>query len=68
MFGGANGCCSPLPHLAGELLRVTHLSRGVDEANALLLESVISGSMPESISKATVLPQVLAMPIIPVGP
>lgn len=54
-------------HLAGELLRVTHLSRGMDEANALLLESVISGSVPESISKAMVLPQVLAMPILPVG-
>ncbi|XP_010139814.1 PREDICTED: hemicentin-2-like, partial [Buceros rhinoceros silvestris] len=48
---------SQLEFATGELLRVTHLSRGVDEANALLLESVISGSVPESISKAMVLPQ-----------
>ncbi|NWR63520.1 HMCN2 protein, partial [Bucorvus abyssinicus] len=48
---------SQLEFGTGELLRVTHLARGVDEASALLLESVISGSVPESISKAMVLLQ-----------
>ncbi|NWH40854.1 HMCN2 protein, partial [Chloropsis hardwickii] len=37
---------------AGELLRVTHLSRGADVAGALRLDSVISGSVPESFGDA----------------
>lgn len=61
------GCCSPFPP-AGELLRVTHIARGADGAGALRLDSVISGSVPESFGDAVVLLQVLALPIIPVGP
>ncbi|XP_074702115.1 hemicentin-2-like [Strix aluco] len=48
---------SQLEFATGELLRVTHLARGTDAAGALLLDSVISGSVPESIGKATVLLQ-----------
>ncbi|NXN95844.1 HMCN2 protein, partial [Rhinopomastus cyanomelas] len=48
---------SQLQFATGELLRVTHLARGTDAANALLLDSVISGSVPESVSKAAVLLQ-----------
>lgn len=57
---------APLP--AGELLRVTHLARGADAADALLLDSVISGSVPESIGEATVLLQVPVLPVLPAGP
>lgn len=53
--------------LAGELLRVTHLARGADATGALLLDSVISGSVPESIGETAVLPQVPALPVLPVG-
>ncbi|NXH12537.1 HMCN2 protein, partial [Bucco capensis] len=45
---------SQLEFATGELLQVTHLARGTDAAGALLLESVISGSVPESISQAVV--------------
>ncbi|KGL95734.1 Hemicentin-2, partial [Charadrius vociferus] len=48
---------SQLEFATGELLRVTHLARGVDAAGALLLDSVISGSVPESIGEAAVLLQ-----------
>ncbi|XP_071430396.1 hemicentin-2 [Pithys albifrons albifrons] len=48
---------SQLEFATGELLRVTHLARGVDATGALQLDSVISGSVPESIGKATVLLQ-----------
>ncbi|CAM9699604.1 unnamed protein product [Bubo scandiacus] len=48
---------SQLEFATGELLWVTHLARGTDAAGALLLDSVISGSVPESIGKATVLLQ-----------
>ncbi|KAM6193100.1 hemicentin-2 [Sarcoramphus papa] len=48
---------SQLEFATGELLRVTHLARGTDAAGALLLDSVIGGSVPESIGKATVLLQ-----------
>ncbi|NWR09617.1 HMCN2 protein, partial [Paradoxornis webbianus] len=41
----------------GELLRVTHLARGADGAGALRLDSVISGSVPESFGDAVVLLQ-----------
>ncbi|KFQ35273.1 Hemicentin-2, partial [Merops nubicus] len=48
---------SQLEFPTGELLRVTHLARGVDATGALLLETVISGSVPERIGDATVLLQ-----------
>ncbi|KFQ42195.1 Hemicentin-2, partial [Nestor notabilis] len=48
---------SQLEFGTGELLRVTHLSRGADAAGGLLLDTVISGSVPESIGDATVLLQ-----------
>ncbi|NXE93953.1 HMCN2 protein, partial [Menura novaehollandiae] len=48
---------SQLEFATGELLRVTHLGRGVDASGALRLDSVISGSVPESIGKAMVLLQ-----------
>ncbi|NWR34855.1 HMCN2 protein, partial [Tachuris rubrigastra] len=48
---------SQLEFATGELLRVTHLARGVDATGALRLDSVISGSVPESIGEATVLLQ-----------
>ncbi|NXI56348.1 HMCN2 protein, partial [Chloroceryle aenea] len=48
---------SQLEFATGELLWVTHLARGADATGALLLESVISGSVPESIREATVLLQ-----------
>ncbi|KAM8995979.1 hemicentin-2 isoform 2-T2 [Ara ararauna] len=48
---------SQLQFGTGELLRVTHLSRGTDAAGALLLDTVISGSVPESIGDAAVLLQ-----------
>ncbi|KAM9594340.1 hemicentin-2 isoform 4-T4 [Morphnus guianensis] len=48
---------SQLEFATGELLRVTHLARGTDAAGALLLDSVISGSVPESIGEAAVLLQ-----------
>lgn len=67
MFRDAVGCCSLFPTMAGELLRVTHLSRGTDAAGALLLDTVISGSVPDSIGDAAVLLQVLILPILPVG-
>ncbi|XP_065551612.1 hemicentin-2 [Lathamus discolor] len=46
---------SQLQFGTGELLRVTHLSQGTDAAGALLLDTVISGSVPESIGDAAVL-------------
>ncbi|NXQ95143.1 HMCN2 protein, partial [Sagittarius serpentarius] len=48
---------SQLEFATGEFLMVTHLARGADAAGALLLESVISGSVPESIGAAAVLLQ-----------
>ncbi|XP_054077069.1 hemicentin-2 isoform X2 [Rissa tridactyla] len=48
---------SQLEFATGELLRVTHLARGADAAGSLLLDSVISGSVPESIAEAAVLLQ-----------
>ncbi|NXI45655.1 HMCN2 protein, partial [Galbula dea] len=45
---------SQLEFATGELLRITHLARGTDAGGALLLESVISGSVPESIGEAVV--------------
>lgn len=51
--------------LAGELLRVTHLARGAGGAGALRLDSVISGSVPESFGDAVVLLQVLHCPLSP---
>ncbi|NXF11335.1 HMCN2 protein, partial [Smithornis capensis] len=48
---------SQLEFATGELLRVTHLARGVDTSGALRLDSVIRGSVPESIGEATVLLQ-----------
>ncbi|KAM6237533.1 hemicentin-2 [Spheniscus humboldti] len=48
---------SQLEFATGELLRVTHLARGADATGTLLLDSVISGSVPESIGKAAVLLQ-----------
>ncbi|KFP92685.1 Hemicentin-2, partial [Apaloderma vittatum] len=48
---------SQLEFATGELLRSTHLARGADAAGILLLDSVISGSVPESISEAAVLLQ-----------
>ncbi|XP_009989256.1 PREDICTED: hemicentin-2-like [Tauraco erythrolophus] len=56
---------SQLEFGTGELLRVTHLARGMDPTGALLLETVISGSVPESIGKAAVLLQVLVLPVLP---
>lgn len=69
-FWGAMGFCSPFcpPSPAGEVLRVTHLARGTDAAGALLLDSVISGSVPESIGEAAVLLQVPLLPVLPVEP
>ncbi|KFQ07056.1 Hemicentin-2, partial [Leptosomus discolor] len=46
-----------LEFATGELLRVTHLAQGADAAGALLLDSVISGSVPESVGEAAVLLQ-----------
>ncbi|KFO82470.1 Hemicentin-2, partial [Cuculus canorus] len=46
---------SQLEFPTGELLRVTHLTRGTDATGALLLNSAISGSVPESIGEAAVL-------------
>ncbi|KAM7033975.1 hemicentin-2 [Acridotheres tristis] len=48
---------SLLQFATGELLRVTHLARGSDGAGALRLDSVISGSVPESFGDAVVLLQ-----------
>ncbi|XP_059684707.1 hemicentin-2 [Gavia stellata] len=48
---------SQLEFATGELLQVTHLARGTDAAGALLLDSVIGGSVPESIGEAAVLLQ-----------
>ncbi|XP_068513036.1 hemicentin-2 isoform X2 [Anas acuta] len=41
----------------GDLLRITHLARGADASGTLLLDSVLSGSVPESIGDATLLLQ-----------
>ncbi|NXD39793.1 HMCN2 protein, partial [Copsychus sechellarum] len=46
---------SLLQFATGELLRVTHLARGADGAGALRMNSVISGSVPESFGDAVVL-------------
>ncbi|NXC88416.1 HMCN2 protein, partial [Cercotrichas coryphoeus] len=46
---------SLLQFATGELLRVTHLARGADGAGALQMNSVISGSVPESFGDAVVL-------------
>ncbi|KAM9271186.1 hemicentin-2 [Morus bassanus] len=48
---------SQLEFPTGELLRVTHLAQGMDATGALLLDSVINGSVPESIGEAAVLLQ-----------
>ncbi|XP_051663785.1 hemicentin-2 [Manacus candei] len=48
---------SQLEFATGELLRVTHLARGVDATGALRLDSVISGSVPDTIGEAAVLLQ-----------
>ncbi|XP_069729285.1 hemicentin-2 [Phaenicophaeus curvirostris] len=45
---------SQLEFATGELLRITHVTRGTDSTGALLLDSVISGSVPESIGEAAV--------------
>ncbi|XP_039576204.1 hemicentin-2 [Passer montanus] len=48
---------SLLRFATGELLRVTHLARGAGGAGALRLDSVISGSVPESFGDAVLLLQ-----------
>ncbi|KAM9370790.1 LOW QUALITY PROTEIN: hemicentin-2 [Phaethornis superciliosus] len=48
---------SQMEFATGDLLRITHLARGVDATGALLLDTAISGSLPKSISDATVLLQ-----------
>ncbi|XP_063265782.1 hemicentin-2 isoform X3 [Prinia subflava] len=48
---------SLLQFATGELLRVTHVARSVGGAGALRLDSVISGSVPESLGDAVVLLQ-----------
>ncbi|NWS26381.1 HMCN2 protein, partial [Polioptila caerulea] len=48
---------SLLQFATGELLRVTHLARGTGGTGALRLDSVISGSVPESFGDAVVLLQ-----------
>ncbi|NXH46127.1 HMCN2 protein, partial [Dicaeum eximium] len=48
---------SLLRFATGELLRVTHVARGADGAGTLRLDSVISGSVPESFGDAAVLLQ-----------
>ncbi|KAM6400073.1 hemicentin-2 [Rhynochetos jubatus] len=57
LTGGTFRQESQLEFTTGELLRVTHLARGVDATGALLLDSEIRGSEPEHISQATVLLQ-----------
>ncbi|NXU79543.1 HMCN2 protein, partial [Oreotrochilus melanogaster] len=57
LTGGTFQQESQLEFATGDLLRVTHLARGVDATGALLLDTAISGSLPESISDATVLLQ-----------
>lgn len=54
---------SPIP--TGDLLRITHLARGADSSGTLLLDSVLSGSVPESIGEATLLLQVPELPTLP---
>ncbi|XP_040387830.1 hemicentin-2 isoform X3 [Cygnus olor] len=41
----------------GDLLHITHLAQGADASGTLLLDSVVSGSVPESIGEATLLLQ-----------
>ncbi|NXD24725.1 HMCN2 protein, partial [Spelaeornis formosus] len=48
---------SLLRFATGELLRVTHLARGAKGAGTLRLDSVISGSVPESFGDAVLLLQ-----------
>ncbi|NWW81852.1 HMCN2 protein, partial [Climacteris rufus] len=48
---------SQLEFATGELLRVTHLARAADAAGALRLDSVISGSVPDSTGQAVLLLQ-----------
>lgn len=52
---------------AGDLLHITHLARGADASGTLLLDSMVSGSVPESIGEATLLLQVLVLPTLPSG-
>ncbi|NXK56102.1 HMCN2 protein, partial [Chauna torquata] len=42
---------------AGDLLRITHVAQGADATGPLLLNSVVSGSVPKSIGEATLLLQ-----------
>ncbi|KGL74423.1 Hemicentin-2, partial [Tinamus guttatus] len=46
---------SPCPIPAGELLHITHTAHGLDGTGALLLDSVISGSVPKRLAEAGVL-------------
>nr|XP_032653549.1 hemicentin-2 isoform X2 [Chelonoidis abingdonii] len=46
---------SQVEFATGELLRITHIARGLDAGGALLFDVVINGFMPESITEAAVL-------------
>lgn len=46
------------PFAAGELLRITHIARGLEAGRELLLDVVVNGFVPESIARAAVLLQV----------
>ncbi|XP_068771088.1 hemicentin-2 [Struthio camelus] len=59
---------SQVEFATGELLRITHAARGVDAVGALLLDSAISGSVPESVAEAVVLLQDFGERYVQTGP
>ncbi|XP_023961842.2 hemicentin-2 isoform X1 [Chrysemys picta bellii] len=46
---------SQVEFATGELLRITHVARGLDAGGALLFDVVVNGFVPESIAEAAVL-------------
>ncbi|EMP34679.1 Hemicentin-2 [Chelonia mydas] len=46
---------SQVEFATGELLRITHVARGLDASGALLFDAVVNGFVPESIAEAAVL-------------
>ncbi|XP_062447296.1 hemicentin-2 [Rhea pennata] len=59
---------SQVEFATGELLRITHTARGLDAGGALLLDTVVSGSVPESVAEAAVLLQDFSERYVQTGP
>ncbi|XP_025060802.1 hemicentin-2 [Alligator sinensis] len=58
---------SQMEFATGELLRITHIARGLEAGRELLLDVVVNGFVPESIARAAVLLQAFSEHYVQTG-